>query len=559
MLVLSDTERGAFIKEAAQFSSHTLLPRQFWDLTMLANGAFAPLAGFMNRQDYESVCRDMRLASPSATRGDLRLGKLWPIPIVLDLPAETAALVPPGTPLALRNAQGVLLAVLFIQEQWEPNQEDEAELVYGTSNPEHPGVSALLNANPVYVSGVLTLVEHLHSKNILSPSDVHTEKLRRGWDNLVGFQTRNPLHRAHVAMIERALAEISGGLLLHPVVGESQPGDIDVITRMACYRAVLPYLSPERVLISGLPLSMRMAGPREALWHAIIRQTFGCTHFVVGRDHAGPGKTRAGVDFYPPYAAQELVLQHEEEIGIKTITFAEVQYVPSSQTFLPANEIPDGTEVATLSGTQLRAHLQSGSEVPPWFTYTEVAAILKRRYQRPRGLVVFFTGLPSSGKSTLAEGLVTLIEEQWARPVTLLDGDVVRHHLSSELGFSKEHRDLNIRRIGFVAGEIARHGGICICAAIAPYEATRAFITKDIAAHSDCALIYVSTPLEVCETRDRKGLYAKARRGELPGFTGVSDPYEPPLKATLSIDTTGVDVATAVGEIFSRVLQQVTN
>jgi sulfate adenylyltransferase len=285
---------------------------------------------------------------------------------------------------------------------------------------------------------------------------------------------------------------------------------------------------------------MRLAGPREAVWHAIIRKNYGCTHLIVGRDHAGPGKDSAGKDFYDPYAAQDLLRNHEEELGVGMVPFKMMVYVEDKDAYMPEDEVPQGARVLNISGTELRRRLADGREIPSWFSFPEVARELRRTHP-PRygqGFSVFFTGLSGSGKSTIANVLLVKFLEVGGRPVTLLDGDIVRKHLSSELGFSKEHRDINIRRIGFVASEITKNGGIAICAPIAPYESVRRDVRAMIEPVGGFVLVHVATPLEVCEQRDRKGLYAKARAGKIQEFTGISDPYEPPAEAEVVIDTT---------------------
>jgi sulfate adenylyltransferase len=363
-----------------------------------------------------------------------------------------------------------------------------------------------------------------------------------GWRRVVAFQTRNPLHRAHVELTFRAASQLEANLLIHPVVGMTKPGDVDHYTRVRCYRAVLAHYPEDTALLSLLPLAMRMGGPREAVWHAIIRKNHGCTHLIVGRDHAGPGKDSSGKPFYGPYDAQELLQQHEAELGIKAVPFKMMVYLEERDQFVPEDEVPPGARTKDLSGTELRERLMDGREIPGWFSFPEVIAELRRTHppRSQQGFTVFFTGLPSSGKSTLANVLLVKLLEIGGRPVTLLDGDIVRTHLSSELGFSKEHRDINIRRIGFVASEITKNGGIALCAPIAPYDATRKDVRAAIEAGGGFILVHVSTPIEVCEQRDRKGLYAKARAGIVKEFTGISDPYEVPADAELSIDTSDI-------------------
>jgi len=546
--LLADADRAAELKHQSRgWPSWDLTPRQLCDLELILNGGFSPLTGFMVRSEYESVCGTMRLAN----------GVVWPMPIVLDVPEEVARTLKPNAPLALRDPEGVLLAVLHVDDVWQPDRTAEAQAVYGTTNLEHPGVAYLLKETaPWYVGGRLeglALPAHYDFRPLrLTPTELRAEFQRMGWSRVVAFQTRNPLHRAHQELTFRAAREAGANLLLHPSVGMTKPGDVDHYTRVRCYEGLLDRYPPHTVKLALLPLAMRMAGPREALWHAIIRKNHGCSHFIVGRDHAGPGSDSAGRPFYGPYDAQQLVQRHEGEIAVRTVPFKQMVYVEDLDTYLPEDEVPAGSRALALSGTELRRRLAAGRELPSWFTFPEVAHELQRRYP-PRyrqGFTVFFTGLSGSGKSTLARVLQVKFLEMGGRPVTLLDGDLVRKNLSSELGFSRAHRDLNIHRIGFVASEITKNGGLALCAPIAPYDATRKAVRAMIEPLGGFVLVYLSTPIETCEQRDRKGLYAKARAGLVPEFTGVSDPYEPPDDAAVVIDTTDMSIEEAAQQII---------
>jgi sulfate adenylyltransferase len=519
-----------------EWPSWDLTPRQLCDLEMLLNGGFSPLRGFLNKADYTRVCTDMRLAD----------GTLWPIPITLDVPAEFAEKLQEGKPVALRDPEGVLLAALHVEDVWRPDPKEEAQAVFGTTDTKHPGVKHLLErSHPVYVGGRLTgfrLPAHYDFKTLRhTPAELRTEFAKLGWRKVVAFQTRNPLHRAHFELTLQASRDLEANLLIHPVVGMTRPGDLDHYTRVRCYQALIPRYPRNTAMLSLLPLAMRMGGPREALWHGILRKNYGCTHLIVGRDHAGPGNDSAGKPFYGPYDAQELLKQHEKELGLAMVPFRQLVYLQEQDSYVPVDEVPKGTRALDISGTELRDRLQRGRELPTWFTFPEVAKELRRSHP-PRdrqGFTVFFTGLSGAGKSTIAQVLQVKLLEIGGRPVTLLDGDLVRKHLSSELGFTKEHRDLNIRRIGWVASEITKNGGIALCAPIAPYDAVRKEVRGMIEGEGGFVLVHCSTPLEVCESRDRKGLYAKARAGQIKGFTGVSDPYEAPTDAELAIDTSG--------------------
>src|SRR3954453_8679782 len=532
-LIASD-DRAAELKAAsADWPSWDLTARQLCDLELLANGAFSPLSGFLGRTDYESVCSSMRLAD----------GALWTIPIVLDVPDEVAEALEEGSSLALRDPEGVMLAAIEVSEMWRPDREQEAKAVYGTDNPEHPGVAHLLQrTNPVYVAGRVESVQlpvHYDFRRLrLTPAELRAEFDRLGWRKIVAFQTRNPMHRAHLELTMRAAKEVEANLLIQPSVGMTKPGDVDHYTRVRCYEALLGRYPRSTAMLSLLPLSMRMGGPREAVFHAIIRKNYGCSHLIVGRDHAGPGSASSGTPFYGPYDAQELLAKHEDELGVEMVPFRMMVYVEDLDSYYPEDEVPEGKRALNISGTELRKRLAEGSHIPEWFTFPEVATELRRSYppRKQQGFTVLFTGLSGSGKSTIANALLSKFLEMGGRPVSLLDGDLVRKHLSSELGFSKEHRDINIRRIGYVASEITKNGGITICAPIAPYDAVRKEVRGMIEPVGGFILVHVATPVEVCEQRDRKGLYAKARAGIIKEFTGISEPYKIPADAEVTIN-----------------------
>jgi sulfate adenylyltransferase len=541
-------QRAAELKEQSRnWPSWDLSPRQFCDLELLGNGGFSPLPGFLGEEDYEAVCDRMRLAD----------GTLWPIPIILDVTEEKAAELGPGASLALRDAEGVMLAALHVSELYRPDLGHEVKRVYGSTDKLHPGVAYVLDkVNPVYVAGQLEMVTppvHYDYKSLrLSPAQLRSRFNELGWERVVAFQTRNPMHRAHVELTLRAARQVEANLLVHPSVGMTKPGDVDHHTRVRCYQAVLKGYPHATATLSLLPLAMRMGGPREAVWHAIIRKNYGANHFIVGRDHAGPGKDSTGTPFYGPYDAQALLSEHAGELGIGVVPFQQMVYVEDRDEYMPVDEVPSGTRVLDISGTELRRRLAEGRDIPSWFTFPEVAAELRRSYppRSHQGFTVFFTGLSGAGKSTIASILLTKLLEEGGRPVTLLDGDIVRKHLSSELGFSKEHRDINIRRIGWVASEITKNGGIAICAPIAPYEAVRQEVRGMVEPLGGFILVHVSTPIDVCEQRDRKGLYAKARAGIVKEFTGVSDPYEVPGHAEVRIDTSNVSAEAAAQHVI---------
>ena len=538
--------------EAGNLPSWDLTARQVCDLELLMNGGFFPLKGFLSQADTNGVIDNMRLAD----------GSLWPMPINLDVSQAFADKIEPGQDIALRDAEGVILAILSVTDKWVPNKAHEAANVYGADDLAHPAVNYLHNqAGAVYLGGPITGIQqpvHYDFKARRdTPNELRAFFLKVGWRKIVAFQTRNPLHRAHQELTFRAAREAEANLLIHPVVGMTKPGDVDHFTRVRCYEAVLDKYPQSTTAMSLLNLAMRMAGPREAVWHGIIRRNHGCTHFIVGRDHAGPGKNSAGQDFYGPYDAQVLFKEHEAEIGVTMVDFKHMVYVQEKAQYYPANEVPEGSTVLDISGTELRRRLREGIDIPEWFSFPEVVKQLRKTSpaRDKQGFTVFFTGLSGSGKSTIANALMVKLMEMGGRPVTLLDGDLVRKNLSSELGFSKEHRDINIKRIGYVASEITKNGGIAICAPIAPYTATRRAVREMIEAFGAFIEVHVATSVEECERRDRKGLYKLAREGKIKEFTGISDPYEMPTKAEIVLDTENVDVDHCAHQVILKLEQ----
>jgi len=513
------------VQGRADLPSIRLSERSRCDLELLATGGFSPLDRFLSRADYDRVLDEMRLAN----------GALFPIPVTL--PVDDDAPIAIGRDVVLRGPRNEILAVMTIEEIFD-RRADEAQRVLGTSDTRHPLAAEMAGWGRRAVSGPLRVIDVASPRDFRelrrTPREVRTLLESFGRENVVAFQTRNPMHRAHEELTRRAIESVDGVLLLHPSVGMTKPGDVDHVTRVRTYRAIEKHYPPGRVLLSLLPLAMRMAGPREALWHAIIRRNFGANYFVVGRDHASPGAA-----FYGPYDAQELVAKHEREIGVKMIPFRELVYIESEDRYEESSRVSANVSTRSLSGTEVRdEYLGAGRPLPEWFTRPEVAEVLADSYppRHRQGFCVWFTGLSGSGKSTTAEIVVDRLLEH-GRQVTLLDGDVVRTHLSKGLGFSKEDRDINILRIGFVASEIVRHGGAVVCAAVSPYHATRDRV-RDLIGSDRFIEVFVDTPLEVCESRDTKGMYAQARSGAIRGFTGIDDPYEAPAAAELVLDTT---------------------
>lgn len=559
-LYAGDEEIAQFRAELHDMVSINLTPRQLCDLELLMNGGFFPLSGFLEQEDYESVLDNMRLAN----------GELWPIPIVLDVSKDIGDTIKLGSRVALRDNDGTALAVLCVSNMWRPDKLREARCVFATTDKAHPGVHYLFSkVQEIYIGGrIIGLSAPAHYDfrgHRQSPNKLRALFNKSNWERVIAFQTRNPIHRAHHSLVLLAREKVDAQLLLHPAVGQTKPGDIDYFTRVRCYQAVLPNFPPNTTMLSLLNLAMRMAGPREALWHGLIRKNHGCSHFIIGRDHAGPGKNADGKLFYPPYAAQEFFKTYQDEIGLEMIDFKAMGYsvkkgkyvVLNTQEALDKTADKKNTDIKEISGTELRKILNDGQEIPKWFSFPAVINELRKRYpsRDKQGFTVFFTGLSGAGKSTIARALCAKLMELGDRPVTLLDGDIVRKNLSPDLGFSHRDREINIRRIGYVASEITKNGGIAVCALIAPYAKTRAEICKQISQKGIFVEIYVSTALHICERRDRKGLYAKARSGLLNDFTGISAPYEAPENPDLSIDTEKSDIDNSAETVLAKLRQ----
>jgi sulfate adenylyltransferase len=531
-LIVPPAEQAELKEYAGRLPSIQLSQRSLCDLELLACGAFSPLDRFVSKQDYEHILADMRLTS----------GQVFPIPVTLPVKPDPSLRL--DRDIALRSAKNELLAIMTVEEIYEWDVAEAAEKIFITQDPKHPVVAEMQRWGKLNISGrlrVLQLPRYYDFEDLrLTPAAVRVKLESLGHSNVVAFQTRNPLHRAHEELTKRAIAQVDGALLLHPVVGLTKPGDVDHYTRVRTYKVLAErYYDKTRMVLALLPLAMRLAGPREALWHAVIRRNYGANYLIVGRDHASPGRNSENQPFYPPDAAQELVKKFSEEIGVGVIPFKELVYMAEDDRYEEASNIALPSDAITLSGTQAREeYLNRGQSLPAWFTRPEVAEILSEAYP-PRvrqGVCVWFTGLSGSGKSTTAEILTGLLLER-GRQVTLLDGDVVRTNLSTGLGFSKEDRDTNITRIGFVATEVVRHGGVAICGAVSPYRATRNEV-RNMVGTNHFIEVFVDTPVEICEERDTKGIYAKARRGEIKNFTGIDDPYEIPLHSEITLNTT---------------------
>jgi sulfate adenylyltransferase len=530
-LTVSQDERESLFAQAKELPSIQLTDRSLCDVELLATGAFSPLDQFMGADDYRRVIAEMRLQN----------GALFPIPITLSVANETAVKLDKN--VALVDSRNEIVATMTVEQVYEWDLNATAQNVCGTTDVRHPLVAEMHGWGKNNMAGrlrVLRLPQRYDFSELrLSPAQTRSTLQSMGYENVVAFQTRNPLHRAHEELTKRATEEVNGVLLLHPVVGLTKPGDIDYFTRVRTYKALAShYYDSKRILLALLPLAMRMAGPREALWHALIRRNYGANHFIVGRDHASPGNDSNGKPFYEPYAAQQLVQRFEDETGVKVLPYGEFVYLPDEDRYEDVRKLKPNTITAQLSGSQGREWYRNGGvDLPPWFARTETAVAIAESYppRHKQGFCIWFTGLSAAGKSTTAEILTVLLQE-FGRQVTLLDGDIVRNNLSRGLGFSREDRDANIHRIGFVAAEIVKHHGAVVCAAVSPYRATRNDV-RALVSSERFIEVFVNTPLDECERRDSKGMYLRARRGEIKNFTGIDDPYEPPFQPEIELDT----------------------
>ncbi|KAK6496365.1 Sulfate adenylyltransferase [Arthrobotrys musiformis] len=548
LLARDAPRRAELAKEAESLPQLHLTERQLCDLELILNGGFSPLEGFMNQKDYEGVVNNLRLVD----------GNLFSIPITLDVSQETIDKysIKPGARIALVDFRDDRnLAIITVDDVYKPNKELEAKEVFG-GDPEHPAIKYLNNtAKEFYVGGKLDAINKLNHYDYVdlryTPAELraHFEKL--GWSRIVAFQTRNPMHRAHRELTVRAARARHANVLIHPVVGLTKPGDIDHFTRVRVYQALLPRYPNGMAVLGLLGLAMRMGGPREAIWHAIIRRNHGATHFIVGRDHAGPGKNSAGVEFYGPYDAQHAVEKYKEELGIEVVPFQMMTYLPDTDEYKPVDEVPAGTKTLDISGTELRRRLRNGTHIPEWFSYPEVVRVLRESHppRSSQGFTVFLTGYQNSGKDAVARALQVTLNQQGGRSITLLLGETVRSELSAELGFSREDRHKNIQRIAFVAAELTRAGAGVIAAPIAPFDGSRRQAKDTVSQYGSFYLVHVATPLEYCEATDKKGTYKAAREGRIKGFTGVDDPYEAPENADLVVDVSKQDVRSIVHQI----------
>jgi len=548
-LFIPESEISAEKNKAQQYLSLDLTARQLCDIELLLNGGFSPLTGFMSKKDYMNVIENVTLSD----------GTLWPLPITLDVSTDFAESISKNDNISLRDMEGVMVAILNVDEIWQPDKQNEAKKIFGSTDLSHPGVNYLLTqSGDTYISGKLTGIEaptHYDYNELRdSPTELRTQFNKRGWNKVVAFHTRRAMHRAQQEMTFRAAQKTEANLLIQPIVGMSKPDDLVHYSRIRCYQHIKDQYPTQTTALSLLPLATRWGGPREALLHAIVRQNYGCSHLIVGKDHAAPDREPDYNSFYGPYEAQELINQYQDKLEIKIVPFKNMVYVLEKAEFRPVDEVEDHDTQFNISDEELHRRLDEGLDIPDWFSFPEVIAELRKTFppKHRQGYTVFFTGLSGSGKSTVANALLVKFLQMGGRKVTLLDGDIVRQNLSKELGFSKEHRNINIERIGYVASEITKHGGIAICAPIAPYAATRQIVRQLIEPHGGFIEVHVSTSLEVCESRDRKGLYAKARKGIIKEFTGISDPYEEPEHPELRIDTDGLTPDQAAQQVILK-------
>ena len=554
-LLVNEQRAEELKQESAAFSSVTLTARQVCDLELLMNGALSPLQGFMTSAEYDAVLDSMHLPN----------GLLWALPITLDVSQAFAEALKPGDTVGLRDMEGFMLAVLHVEDIWQADKLREADVIYGSQDDSHPGVANLLHeTGDFYIGGRvegIQLPTHFDFETIRdTPEELRHLFSRHGWRKVVAFGSTKPMHRVHRDISLSAAKEVGAHVLIHPIVGLGRPGDLEYHARVQCYQAILKYYPKHIAMLSLLPMAMRMAGPREAIHNAIVRQNYGCSHIVIGPEHAAPpGVRQGGQRFYAQYSSQKLFEQYQAELGIQMVKVPEMQYVASQDKYRSLDDIQaEGLNGKVYKDKQLYHALESSEPVPEWFSFPDVIDALKivckPRYKK--GMTLFFTGLSGSGKSTLANIVYAKFIEDGRRPVTLLDGDVVRQNLSAELGFSKEHRDINVKRIGYVASLINKNDGIAICAPIAPYASVRQYVRDCNEQYGAFIEIHVATPLEVCESRDRKGLYAKARKGEIKQFTGISDPYEEPQNPELKIDTSQYSPIEAAQEIMLYLLKE---
>lgn len=547
----SNEQQAGLTAQAKDCPSISLNPRQVCDLELILDGSFAPLAGFMTRAEYDSVIETLALPD----------GSVWPIPVCLDIAPQKAKGLEPGMRVALNDQEGSLLALMTIEDLWQPDRQHEAEKIYGAGRgQDHFAVQELLDRQGFFcaggrLQGIKLPIHYDFGELRKRPRQIRAMIQDQGWERVIGFHTDKYLHCLHREMVQSAARKIGGNILLHPTTFYKDRYNCGHFTQIRCYQHISKHFPAGMAMLAIVPLALRKAGPRSALWQAVIRKNYGCDHFMVWPDHADPwGHLASGERFYPLHAAQELVAEYQNRTGVTMVPLEKMVYVADQKRYMLEDEADPGQAVEQISSQELARRLEFGLEIPDWFSYPEIVQELRHAHppRHKQGFTVFFTGLPGAGKSTLAKMLQARLTARRERPITLLDGDIVRKNLSSELGFSVQDRKTNLTRIGFVASQITKNRGIAICAPIAPFEESRRLNREAIARFGGYIEVYVSTPLKVCESRDHKGNYAKARAGIIKGFTGIDDPYEPPAQADITLDTSGLEPAQAVDMILDH-------
>jgi sulfate adenylyltransferase len=548
--LMATPERIAEIKqEVLNLPSLDLSWKQICELELLLNGALSPLTGYMNQAERHSVLSGMKLPD----------GLFWPRPVMLVVSEKAAQNLAAGQTVALRDSEGVMPAILHISEVWPADPEAEMALAEASGV---PLARTQAEAGQFYVGGRLegvTLPPRHDFLNLrLTPAEMREQFARLGWRKVMAYQPSQALHRPQYEFLLRTAMQQEANLLIHAVAGSDPVLESGHFALVRACQALMPRLPASTSMLALNPMTPWAAGPRKTLLKAIMARNYGCSQLVTGGETVleslhKESSQRRGQDT-PNLSSDTVYAVAKESLGVTLLPFPRMVYVEDRDEWLPEETVPADTRSESMSGAELTRRLMQNIKVPEWFSFPEVLDEMRKAYppRKQQGFTVFFTGLSGSGKSTIARALTVRLMEMGGRRVSLLDGDIVRTHLSSELGFSKAHRDINIRRIGFVASEITKHGGTAICAPIAPYQATRRAVRSMIEEWGGFLEIHVSTSVEVCEGRDRKGLYAKARAGLIPEFTGVSDPYEIPENAELTIDTTRYSVEEAVQMIVLK-------
>jgi len=535
---------------AHELATVTLSHRNLCDLELILNGGFAPLDTFLNKTEYENVLENMHL-------GD---GSIWPMPVTLDVDRRFADSLKSGQEIALRDVQGLLIAIMLVNDVWKPNKKHEALAVYNTLDENHPGVATLLNqVKDYYISGELipmsSPVHYDYDHLRFTPAQLQETFEQRRWKKIVAFHTHNPMHKVHRELTLQAVKLTGAKLLLHPVSEFSQANDHNHYLRIRCYEHILKTYPKKSTLLGLLPLATRMAGPREALWHAIIRKNYGCTHFIVGRDHASPIQGRSEQKYYRAYDAQTLALTYQNEVGIEIVPMQELIFSHRKMRYYPANKFPKNGKPTSISGTELRNRIINKKAIPEWFTYPDIISELRKTipHKLQQGFTVLLTGLPNSGKSTIANGLMLKLIEQTGRQVTLLDDNEIRARLSRGLSSSERDKEVCANRVAYVAKEVTRHGGIVVCETPATTLKTRNDMRDMISQSGGFIEVYVSTPMSTCENRNPSGLIGDARATQIKDLVLISNYYEAPEMPEIEIDTSSLEPKEVIENIMKEI------